>query len=84
MTQQNTDAARRLEQEAVELDPELSAEEKATRLKDAAAAQAAESEAKENADLDSAASAPTSASPGVAEHEQEMGRRGFEKAGPPA
>jgi hypothetical protein len=72
-----------LQNEAVALDPLLSAEEKAKRLRDALQEQVESSEAKENAELDSAASAPDRASADVASHEREMSRRGFQKQGPP-
>jgi hypothetical protein len=74
----------RLEDEAVKLDPNLDAEQKAAKLTPELRRQAEESERKErDDDLDSASSAPSEASPGVAEHEREMVRRGFERGGPP-
>ncbi|HEV7678183.1 MAG TPA: hypothetical protein VGQ42_06410 [Candidatus Dormibacteraeota bacterium] len=73
-----------LERAAVETDPSLSAEEKARRLNPELRKYADAEEAAEAGDeLHSDASAPEHAAPGVAEHEQEMQRRGFEKAGPP-
>jgi hypothetical protein len=73
-----------LERAAADIDPGLSAEEKAARLRPELERYAAEQEAKERSeDLASGRSAPERASEGVAEHEQEMQRRGFEKAGPP-
>jgi hypothetical protein len=73
-----------LERAAADLDPGLSAEEKAKRLRPELEAYAAGQEAKErDEDLDSADDAPDHAGEGVAEHERDMARRGFEKAGPP-
>jgi hypothetical protein len=73
-----------LERAASETDPTLSAEEKARRLNPELERYARAQEAKEaGEDLDSAASAPDHASEGVSEHERDMARRGFEKAGPP-
>jgi MFS family permease len=73
-----------LQRAATELDPGLSAEEKARKLTPELEAYARAEEAKESGeDLNSAAAAPDHADPGVAEHERDMLRRGFEKAGPP-
>jgi hypothetical protein len=73
-----------LERAAAEIDPKLSAEEKARLLNPELRRYAdAEEAAEESDDMHSDASAPDHASEGVAEHEQEMQRRGFEKAGPP-
>ncbi|HXA27324.1 MAG TPA: hypothetical protein VN193_01135 [Candidatus Angelobacter sp.] len=73
-----------LERAAAELDPGLSAEEKAEKLLPELEDYADSQEAKErDEDFDSAAAAPDHASEGVAEHERDMDRRGFGKAGPP-
>jgi hypothetical protein len=73
-----------LQRAASEVDPGLSAEEKARKLNPELEAYAREQERKEQSeDLNSAAGAPERAADGVAEHEQDMLRRGFEKAGPP-
>jgi hypothetical protein len=73
-----------LQRAASEVDPGLSAEEKARKLNPELEAYAREQERKEQSeDLNSAEGAPERASDGVAEHEQDMLRRGFEKAGPP-
>jgi hypothetical protein len=76
-----------LQRAASEVDPGLSAEEKARKLNPELEAYAREQERKEqkeqSEDLNSADGAPERASDGVAEHEQDMLRRGFEKAGPP-
>jgi hypothetical protein len=78
------DVSERLEQAAADLDPDLPAEEKAKRLRPELEAYAEDQELKEqDDDLDSAADAPERTLPGVAEHEREMARRGFEKSGPP-
>ena len=74
----------RLQDAALENDPGASAEEKARRLTPELERQAEESEAKEEQELTGSADAPRQAAPGVAEHEQDMARRGFEKEGPPA
>jgi len=79
MTDRESEA---LQRAAAESD-EGSAEEKAARLTPELKKYAEETEAKENQDLDSADDAPDRASEGVAEHEQDMVRRGFEKEGPP-
>lgn len=71
------------ERAAGELDPVESAEEKARSLTPQLEKYARESEAKEGQDLNSESAAPQHASEGVAEHEQDMARRGFEKEGPP-
>ena len=74
----------RLERAATELDPDLSAEEKAKKLNPELEAYAREQEEKERTeDLRGERAAPERAAEGVAEHEREMARRGFEKAGPP-
>lgn len=80
MTDREGDA---LERAATELDPGESAEEKAGRLRPELEKYASESEAKEDRDLRSDSAAPERASEGVAEHERDMVRRGFEKEGPP-
>jgi hypothetical protein len=72
-----------LQHAATEQDPAESAEEKAGRLTPELEKYARETEAKEDEDLRSEDDAPERASEGVAEHEREMVRRGFEKAGPP-
>lgn len=73
-----------LERAASELDPGMSAEDKARRLNPELEAYAEEQEEKERTeDLRGERDAPERASEGVAEHERDMVRRGFEKAGPP-
>ncbi len=73
-----------LERAATELDQDLSAEEKAKRLNPELKAYAEEQEEKERSeDLRGERAAPEHVSEGVAEHERDMARRGFEKAGPP-
>jgi hypothetical protein len=72
-----------LERAAADLDPDASAEEKAARLRPELEKYARSSEAAENEDLHSDRSAPEHAAEGVAEHERDMVRRGFEQAGPP-
>jgi hypothetical protein len=72
-----------LQRAAGRLDPGESAEEKAKRLTPELEKYAEETEAKEDQDLRSDGDAPDHASAGVAEHEREMVRRGFEKEGPP-
>jgi hypothetical protein len=80
MTQGNEN----LERAAADLDPGLSAEEKAGKLNPELEGYADEQEEKERTeDLRGERAAPERASEGVAEHEREMVRRGFEKAGPP-
>jgi hypothetical protein len=74
----------RLERAATELDPGASAEDKASKLTPELEAYADEQEDKERTEeLRGERAAPERASEGVAEHEREMVRRGFEKAGPP-
>lgn len=77
------DANQELERAAVEEDPGAPAEEKAARLRERLEKQIEESRAKEDDDLDSAAAAPSRSGDGVAEHERDMLRRGFERQGPP-
>lgn len=73
-----------LERAAAEIDPRLSAEEKARKLRGELEKYAEDQERKESGeDLHSARSAPERADEGVAEHERDMVRRGFEKGGPP-
>lgn len=73
-----------LERAAADLDPSLSAEEKARKLEPELELYAREQEEKERTeDLRGERAAPPRASEGVAEHEREMVRRGFEEAGPP-
>lgn len=79
MTDRESEALQRAAAET----EEGSAEEKAARLTPELEKYARETEAKERDDLDSADSAPGEAAEGVAEHEREMVRRGFEKEGPP-
>jgi len=74
----------RLEDAATELDPGMSAEEKAAKLNPELEAYASEQEEKERTEeLRGERAAPERAAEGVAEHERDMARRGFEKAGPP-
>jgi hypothetical protein len=80
MTERQTDD---LQRAATELDPAESAEEKAKKLTPELEKYARATEAKEGEDLRSDDDAPERATEGVAEHEQEMVRRGFEKEGPP-
>jgi hypothetical protein len=73
-----------LQRAASEIDPGMSAEEKAKKLNPELEAYADEQEEKERSqDLRGEKAAPERTGEGVAEHEQEMARRGFEKAGPP-
>jgi hypothetical protein len=72
-----------LQRAATELDPAESAEDKARKLRPELEKYAEASEAHESDSLRSDADAPDRASEGVAEHEREMVRRGFEQAGPP-
>jgi hypothetical protein len=80
MTERESEA---LERAAAEQDPAGDAEDKARRLRPELERYAEETEGKEADDLRSDRDAPDHASDGVAEHEQEMYRRGFEKEGPP-
>lgn len=72
-----------LQRAATEQAPEGSAEEKAARLTPELEKYAKASEAKEGEELQSDADAPERTLKGVAEHERDMVRRGFEKEGPP-
>jgi hypothetical protein len=72
-----------LQRAAAELDPAESAEDKARKLTPELERYAQASEAHENDDLRSDDDAPERAAEGVAEHERDMVRRGFEQAGPP-
>jgi len=80
MTDRESEA---LQRAATELDPGESAEEKAGKLRPELEKYAQKSEAKEGEELTSERDAPERASEGVAEHERDMVRRGFEKEGPP-
>ena len=72
-----------LQDKAAAGDPSRSAEEKAAELTPELRRQAEESERREAEFDDSSAAAPERSGAGVAEHERDMQRRGFEKAGPP-
>ncbi|HZS15365.1 MAG TPA: hypothetical protein VFC09_12275 [Candidatus Dormibacteraeota bacterium] len=81
MTERDDEA---LQRAAAEGDPGDSAEDKAKKLTPELEAYAREQEEKERTeDLRGERAAPERAGEGVAEHEQEMAHRGFEKAGPP-
>ncbi len=80
MTDRDNEA---LQRAATELDPGQSAEEKAERLTPELEKYTRDTEAKERDDLRSEEDAPKRAADGVAEHEKDMARRGFEKEGPP-
>lgn len=72
-----------LQRAATELDPGDDAESKAAKLTPELEKYARASEGKEQDELRSDGEAPEGASEGVAEHERDMVRRGFEKEGPP-
>lgn len=76
------DASEDLERQAAELDPGLTGEEKARRLRPALEAQAQESERLEHEDDE--AEPPTAAAPQTAEHEKDMLHRGFAPGNEPS
>ena len=80
MTDRESDG---LQRAATELDPGEDAESKAAKLTPELEKYARASEDKEKGELRSDGDAPQTASEGVAEHERDMVRRGFEQAGPP-